>query len=317
MTYPVLAHIGVIFVGGVFLLTGIMKVLEPWLFTKHVRALGLLQPHWVQPVSVAFIGVEAALGMALISGVGRHILIPLTIVVVIALSILTYWSISTGKTKDCGCYNGRFQISPTISLFLNAFFIFLLAGGWFFVEAQPAVLWKWLLTLVTLIATGGLAWRHLKYFNENYRPFLDFWGRLKVSVPWESRWLGKAVDVSIGSRIVVFLGIECPLCKNWLPVLKVVHHRADLPEVLGVVSATTALTAQEYAQSHSLNFPIVLVDHNVVDELVLFLPTAVVLEDGVIKEKWVGKIPREFAERVALGPMLIPDGTGEVLIGET
>ncbi len=313
MDYSLFARIDLLIVGSVFLLTGLAKVLEPWAFIRHLTSLRLVQPRWVRSLSPVFIGFEIALGVALILAVFPRVLIPLCLLVIIGLSVLTFWSTSTGRTEDCGCYNGWLQISPAFSLGLNAIYCIMLVGAWNFLPDTPTAWWQWLLPIVALIVGSALASRHLDYVKANHRPYVELAPRLKVDAPWQSAWLENAIDVSAGSWIVVFLGTGCPLCKHWLPVLKVVHHRADLPDVVGVVSTPTVEAARDYAESFSLNFPTVAIDRHPFGRLALILPTAVLLEDGIIREKWIGSIPEEFINEIAAGPMVVPDGDGLVL----
>ncbi len=49
------------------------------------------------------------------------LMIPTSIVFLIGLSVLTYWGTTTGRTEDCGCYNGWLDITPTQSLILKYF----------------------------------------------------------------------------------------------------------------------------------------------------------------------------------------------------
>jgi hypothetical protein len=311
MTFTFLANFCLFIVGGVFFLTGIAKVLEPWKFLRHIAHLRLISSRWIVPISLGFIAFETALGVAIILQVFPHVMIGVSLIVLIGLSLLTYWSTSTGKTEDCGCYNGWLEISPTVSLLLNAFYGVLLIIAWVLGHFEPTVLWQELLTIITLLVSGALASGHLEYLYVFGRPYLEL-TPLQVNRQWQSKWLEHAVDVSSGSKIVVFLGTSCPQCKNWLKVLKLVHHRPDLPDVVGVVSTETSI-ATEYAKNYTLNFPIVAIKPSVFSHLVMSVPTAAVLSDGVIKEKWVGVMPPDFGKRISSGSMAFPKGTGQVL----
>jgi uncharacterized membrane protein YphA (DoxX/SURF4 family) len=312
MNSPFLANICLFLVGSVFLLTGIAKVVEPWKFFIHIRSYGLLPPRWVRPVSLAFIALETALGIALIFPVFPRFMIAVSLLLLAGISALNYWSTSTGKTEDCGCYNGWLQISPTVSLLLNVFYSILLIAAWIFLPDRPTVFWQCLLAIATLIVSGALASGSFEYLGNYGSPYFDF-TRIVLNRPWQSQWLDNAIDVSTGSKLLVFLDTGCSQCKNWLRVLKVVHNRPDLPEVVGVVSTATLALAQEYAETHALNFPVVTIKRSLFGRLAISVPTAAVLENGVIQEKWVMNMPEAFVKKIASGSMAVPKGTGQVV----
>ncbi|MGD1701001.1 MauE/DoxX family redox-associated membrane protein [Dapis sp. BLCC M229] len=81
-----------------------------------------LKPNYRQ-LAIAFISIESALGLSLILNIFPQVLIPSSITLLIALSILTIWSISTGKTEYCGCYGGIVIVTPLQSILLNISYI--------------------------------------------------------------------------------------------------------------------------------------------------------------------------------------------------
>ncbi|MEM1172931.1 MAG: MauE/DoxX family redox-associated membrane protein [Cyanobacteria bacterium P01_H01_bin.35] len=287
-------------VGIVFLLTGIAKIIEPWKFLRHIAQLGLLKPVFIVPTSITFIAIESALGIALIFRVFPLVIIPLSILLLIGLSILTYWSTSTGKTEDCGCYNGWLEVSPTQSLILNLIYISLLIVAEFLGKYQPTVLWQWVAVLITLITTYALATGSLKYMQKNGgRPYIDF-SPLKENKTWQLEWLGEdSKSLMSGSVILVFMSPQCPQCKNWLNVLMFLQQQDDLPNVAGVVALNNFDEGQDFVDNYALNFPVAVVDKKLYEKLrIEAVPTAVVLEDGVIQDKWIGTMPVWFVDKI-------------------
>lgn len=121
-----IASVSSFIVGLVFLLTGIAKVISPWKFTQHITQLKLLSGLWNYRAALLFIGIECALGVALIFAFLPSITLPTSILFTLGLSVLTYWSTSTGRTENCGCYNGTLDVSPKQSLLLNGLYVLLL-----------------------------------------------------------------------------------------------------------------------------------------------------------------------------------------------
>jgi len=289
-------------VGSIFLFTGIAKIIEPWKFAQHITKLDLVKPQLITPFTLTFTAIESALGVALILGVLPTLIIPISILLLFSLSILTYWSTSTGKTEDCGCYNGWLEITPTQSLILNSIYIFLLIFAEFLGEFQPTVLWQWLAVLITFITSYALAAGSLEYMQEKGRPYLDF-TPLQEQCLWQVEWLGEeSKSLMSGSVIIVFMSPQCPQCKHWLGVLKLVQWQDNLPAIVGLIDTDNLLEGQEFVDSYFLNFPVVAVDKRFYKKLrIEVVPTAVVLEDGVIQEKWIGLMPMWFINKINQG----------------
>jgi len=286
-------------VGIVFLLTGIAKVIEPWKFIRHIAQLGLLKPVFIVPTSITFIAIESALGIALIFRVFPKVIIPLSLLLLIGLSILTYWSTSTGQTEDCGCYNGWLEVSPTQSLILNFIYISLLIFAEFFGKYQLTVLWQWVAVLIIFITSFALAAGSLEYKQNSGRPYIDF-SPLRKNKIWQLEWLGEdSKSLMSGSVILVFMSPQCPQCKNWLKVLKFLQWQDDLPSVAGVVALNSVDEAQNFVDNYALNFPVAVVEQELYEKLrIEAVPTAVILEDGVIQDKWIGTMPMWFVDQI-------------------
>ena len=289
-------------VGSIFLLTGIAKVIEPWKFAQYITKLNLVIPQLIIPIALTFTAIESALGVALILGVFSIAIMPVSIVLLFGLSMLTYWSTSTGKTEDCGCYNGLLEITPTQSLILNAVYIFLLIFAEFFGKYQPTVLWQWLVVLITFITSYALTAGSLEYMQKNGRPFIDF-TPLKENRMWQIEWLGEdSKSLISGSVIVVFMSPECSQCKHWLGVLKLVQWQDDLPAIVGLIDTENIQVGQNFVDNNFLNFPVVAVDKQLYRKLKIeVVPTAVLLENGVIQEKWIGLMPMWFINKINRG----------------
>lgn len=307
MTLSLVANSGGILVGIIFLLTGIAKILEPWKFARHLEKLGLLKAELILSATNGFTAIECALGVGLILGIAPEALAPVTILILLGVSVLTHWGASTGRTQDCGCYNGWLKIAPTQSLVLNAVYIILLIFAKFLGSYQPTVLWQWMVVGATLVTAGGLAGGSMEYFSDRGRPFIDF-APLQIDRLWQPEWLGEDSDSALmsGEKIVVFLSPQCLQCKSWLNVLKVVRWRDDLPNVAGVIELTSIEETREFIDSYFLNFPVVAIERSQFNKLgISAVPTAVILEDGVIKDKWTGLMPMWFINKVREGDIML------------
>lgn len=298
MITSIFAIVAPLAVGSVFLVTGIVKALAPMSFFNHIEQLRLLPSKLNIATAIIFTIFELTLGIALILRLFSHWVLPGTIILLLGLTYLTYWSISTGRTDNCGCYSGLIEVSPKQSLLLNALYIALIGFAW----VHPAnnaftVLHQLTALLIALTISSLLTAVSYLYCQKKGKPILDL-TVLRENRPWQSKWLPEeAGNLMTGSHLVVFLSPSCSVCKNWLVVLNLVHKRGDLPAVLGVVAGTpTGL--EKFVRSHQLIFPVVAVSPSVMGRFVSSFPTAVVLENGIIRERWLGVIPATFIERI-------------------
>lgn len=300
MIFPTFPHFSILFVGTVFLLTAIAKIIEPWKFAKHIAQLRLFNSRLIQPITIIFIAIEAAIGIALILQATPSIIIPVSIIILTGLSGLTYWSTSTGKTETCGCYNGWIDITPKQSLLLNLLYIILLTGGLFYTTPKNTVLWPWMVIFSTFLISYAGASGSLAYLDNHGYPLIDL-APIQANRPWQNEWLGEAVDLDLssGSTLIVFMNPHCPQCKDWLQILKLVHASHQLPNVLGIIAFTNYDEMRWFVDSNNLNFSVVALDTEAYNHLKIdTVPTAVIVEDGIIREKWVAGIPASFIQRI-------------------
>jgi hypothetical protein len=279
-------------VGLVFLGTGALKAVDSVKFLEQVGRYRLLPPAWVLPAAVLFIAVECALGTALLLGLSPWLL-PAAALLLVAFAALTAWATSTGRVEDCGCYGGLVLLTPAQSLALDGLYVALLAGAWGMAPADtfaPAA-WKLVVVLVAAAVALAASWRSLR------TPLVDL-SLLRVGRTWRRSWLKRyARDVTQGSHFVVFLSRDCPYCKRWVPLLNVIEVQPDLPSVVAVMSLQGE-ELQGFLQEHLIAFPVTHMPQSLVSLMVTGYPTAALVENGRIAEKWVGEMPQSYMDRV-------------------
>jgi hypothetical protein len=77
--------------------------------------------------------------------------------------------------------------------------------------------------------------------------------------------------------------------------------------VIGTIVLSTIEEGQDFVDSYGLNYPIIAIEEKQKQKLgINAVPTAVLLEDGVIKDKWTGSIPEYFMDRIRQGELSYP-----------
>ncbi len=289
------AYLATLIVGLVFLVTGIVKALSSQKFIQHIAQYGIFLPQLVAPVAVTIIGLECALGSALILHEFPEFLVPGTVILLGLLSIVTFWSTSTGRTEDCGCYGGLAIITPTQSILLNLGYISLMGLAFYFPLAnQETATWQWIVALVFLVVGLALA------AQSQSQPLVDF-SYLKEGKQWKKAWLKNIPqDLQKGNYFLVFLGPDCPYCKRWMPLLNIMNaNPALLPNVLGIMTLNES-EIEAFQAKHLVHFPIVSMNKLLFNSMVDGVPTAVLINDGKIDNISMGQMPQEYFKEIQL-----------------
>jgi hypothetical protein len=286
------SHVASGLVGLVLLLTGALKALDSGRFVTHLRRYRLLPPGWVPPFALLFIAFECALGAALVLNLSPWLL-PLAAVVLTAFIALTAWGVANGRVEDCGCYGGLVMLTPVQSLALDGLYLALLLVAWLLAPAGSPAPAAWTAAVVVAVLVGAL----VAAVRSRVAPLVDL-ALLRVGRAWRRSWLKHYTrDVTRGSHFIVFLSRECPYCKRWVPLLNVIEVQPDLPSVVAVMSLEDD-ELQGFLQEHLITFPVTHMPQSLVSLMANAYPTAALVENGRVTEKWVGEMPKAYLERV-------------------
>lgn len=275
-------------VGLVLLITGIAKAVDSSQFISHVQRYRLL-PHytWAPRFAIVFIAVECALGVALILYVFPQWLIPGVILLLVGLSALTFWSTTSSRTEDCGCYGGLLVIPPNMSLLLNGCYILLLVQAWLHPVNHSTPIWQWVVSLVVFVCAGAMA----RY--SRYKPIVDL-SYLKPGNRWKRNWLkNSSLDFQQGTYLIAFLSPNCVYCKQWLPILNSIHDQQNIYQVVGAMFVPDE-ELEKFKAEHNVRFALVRIDKLLLAYMVNGFPTGILLTDGKINHRWQGSFPKEL-----------------------
>ena len=291
VTYVCMALVGAVFLG-----TGTIKSLDARQFLRQATDYQLLPRAWAGLAALGFIGLECLIGAALLLHLS-DLMIPVVMALLVFLMGLTIWGTSTGRVEDCGCYGGFLRVTPWQSILLDTGYLGLLGLAWFlkgseFNPAASVSMWK--LAVVAAAATVAVA---IAWWSMRRGPLVNF-SLLKAGKRWNPGWLKNSpVDLENGSQFVVFLSQDCPYCKQWVPFLNVIEVQPDLPHVLGLMSLDGS-EKEAFLAQHMILFPIGYMSRGLMSMMVDGYPTAALVENGTISEKWFGEMPKIYVERI-------------------
>lgn len=291
-----LMTIGPRIVGATFIYTGIIKAIAPHTFQNHLSSLGWIPWKFLRPAVTAAAGLEAAWGLALVTGAAPAVFYPATIALLAILTAISWWGVRSGKAKDCGCYGGYIQPSISQSMAINATFIALIALAWrFTTPTMDAALWQITLIVVGGILLAGLTETAQRFESSTGNPMIDT-NPLKVGERWKHRWADGATAGIDGEVLVAYLGPNCPYCSQFVKVANAMVQSPTLPKVVGVMSAPDPQVA-EYVKNYEVRFPVVTVSQSLMGRLTRAVPTAVLVKSGKIEDMWVGNMPPAIVDR--------------------
>jgi hypothetical protein len=295
MSFGILVSAGPLIVGATFLWAGAIKAVAPHVFQAHVRNLGWIPARQLDAAVIVATALEAGWGTALILGVAPRIVLPVTAVTLVALSIVSWWGIHSGRTTDCGCYGGYVVPSLAQSVTLNGVLVAMTLIAWLSMEtAGPTATWKLLTSIATGVIAGTLAAISLRFLAKNGRFLVDM-SPLKPGRTWHARW-GATIPDDGTEHMVSYLGPDCPHCRQWVRVLNAIGHAPGLPQAVGVVAASSQ-TLDRFVEIAGIRFPMKIIPQSLMSRLVWAVPTTVLVSGGKIQEKWSGQMPPEFFQR--------------------
>ncbi|AHG93062.1 hypothetical protein J421_5527 (plasmid) [Gemmatirosa kalamazoonensis] len=277
-------------VGAVLAYTGLIKALDTRQAAKLVVSHFAVPCHRTRLVTALVIGVECALGAALLLGVVPRVTIPAAALLLVGATALSLRGAREGRTESCGCYGSAF-VPTWVSIGLNAGYLLLLGSAWRRLPATASTpLWA-----VGIAATIGLA-SGLTGWIRDRRPIVDT-APLRVGKRWRRRWAPEApVALEHGDYLIAFVRPRCAHCATWVPFLNIEHARDGSSRVIGIIPGTAADVAQFVAEHH-VAFPVLHMKPHVFDLVTDVTPTAVGVRDGRIVAMWRGDLPDSLIEQ--------------------
>jgi uncharacterized membrane protein YphA (DoxX/SURF4 family) len=98
--------------GGVFLVAGGLKVIDPQSSVAAVRAYELLPNSLVTIVGWGLPFAEIALGLLLLAGIATRAVAAVTAILLIIFILAVVSAASRGLSIDCGCFGGGGEVAP-------------------------------------------------------------------------------------------------------------------------------------------------------------------------------------------------------------
>ncbi|MBX7219144.1 MAG: hypothetical protein K1Y36_04295 [Blastocatellia bacterium] len=203
--------------GGVLLFAGLVKAVEPQAFIKQIADYKILP--WPQThlmVAWAMLGIEAALGAALLVGYRLRLMLTIACVLFVIFLGAVGWAWMSGATADCGCFGSWVKRTPGQAFAEDAA---LLAGGlaaWWLARQQTWHNWKepWRLSVVSGFACVGLV---VPVFYGILADPAKLAATQSENIFQTVKITGLSVDLQKGEHLLAVISTECEHCQASVP----------------------------------------------------------------------------------------------------
>lgn len=115
----IITHLSRLFVGILFILSGLIKLNDPYgfsfkleeYFSAGVLDLPVFTPYALA-LAVILVIAEVLLGVALLVGYRRKLTLTLLFLMIVFFTFLTFYSAYLNKVTDCGCFGDAVKLTP-------------------------------------------------------------------------------------------------------------------------------------------------------------------------------------------------------------
>ncbi|TVP53021.1 MAG: DoxX family membrane protein [Mongoliibacter sp.] len=171
-----------LFVGGLFIFSGLIKVNDPVgtaikleeyfdVFSNDIASFFYIFKDIALPLAVFLVVAEVVLGIMLILGVRLRFTVWALSLMILFFTFLTFYSAYFNKVTDCGCFGDAIKLTPWESFIKDVILLVLIAVLFFFRNSlsNDGPTWaKWTVR-VSLVFSVGLAVIAIRNL-----PFIDF-----------------------------------------------------------------------------------------------------------------------------------------------
>jgi uncharacterized membrane protein YphA (DoxX/SURF4 family) len=127
---------------AVWLVSGLLKAVDPDQTYIAVRAYDVLPDSGVEAVAALLPWVELALGVLLLAGIGTRLVAVLSAVLLLAFVAGVSQAWARGLSIDCGCFGGGGAVEPGETTYVQELLRdvgFLLMAGWLVVRPRTVL----------------------------------------------------------------------------------------------------------------------------------------------------------------------------------
>jgi uncharacterized membrane protein YphA (DoxX/SURF4 family) len=174
-----LVHISRLFVGVLFIFSGLIKLNDPIgfsyklqeYFSTDVLNLPFLEPYTLA-ISVMVVVFEVVLGVFLLIGYKPKFTIWSLIAMIVFFTFLTFYSAYFDKVRDCGCFGDALKLTPWESFTKDIILLFFILILFFGMKYIKPIFSKLTTTIIAFVSFIWCLW--FAYHVLMHLPTIDF-----------------------------------------------------------------------------------------------------------------------------------------------
>ncbi len=305
-------HIARIIIAITFIFSGFVKLVDPIgsaikfeeYFSEYVLNLPFLIPYAL-PFAIFLIIAELILGVKLLVGFKPKITTWAIAVLMLIFLFLTFYTATTGKVSDCGCFGDAIKLSPWGTFYKNVFFgalVLLLLFNLEYIKpwfGKAASIWIPFLSLI------GSLW--ITFYVLNHLPIIDF-RPFKVgnNIPENMEYKGNGeippihdfflendtddLTQTILEAPKAMLVISYDLDKSNLDLFEkirpIAQEALDKGYLVYTISASSMDIYDEVKEMFKLPMDMLYCDETAIKTMIRANPGIMTIEKGTITGKW-------------------------------
>lgn len=280
-------HAARVVLGGIFLVAGILKGLDPAEFVHQVAEYGLIGVRAAALFAPALIVMEIVLGLALIAGVRPGAAaIGSVLLLAFFIAVETY-GMTQGKTESCGCFGAYVERTPGQVIGEDLAFAGLAVLAAWGLRGWPGLSRA---RSRAIVVTGTILAGLYVLFSPRL-PIDDYVTRLRVGRSMADLDLANRVpDLVRGRHLVALFDVTDPRAADLAAGLGTIVATPGAPAVTGLTpSPDPAIDAFRWTAVPS--FEVVRIDRDVIKRLYRRLPRFFVVDEGRVVAVYDGAPP--------------------------
>jgi len=274
--------------GGVFLLAGIMKGVDPLEFARQVGTYHLVEGKAALGAAYLLIPLELALGTALVVGYRGRAAAGAAVALLILFMGATAYAWSQGKTEECGCFGSIASRTPGEVLAEDTGFLILGLLA-FFLSGRTPIRGRWRGAIVASVLMLGI----LLPVSAYALPLDPLVTRLKVGRSAGELPLSESpVDLAQGEHLVALLDLDSPDSRRLVKDLNALAKAPGRPDVIAFYGGEVD-EKMVFCFNYHPAFEVVAVPRADLKLLYRKLPRFFRLRQGRVVQIWEGRPPSE------------------------
>jgi len=280
-----IAYLLGLFAAGILAIAAFYKAGDPAFFAEQITAHKVTPESWSIYLAYFFVGLELVTAAAFVAFIWPRLVFAGTIGLMLGFIGVTAWAWAHGNAEGCGCFGRLVDRGPLEVIIEDALVVLTSAVALILLRGFRMRRWQWALggplMVATLLLTVFGTSLPLDEAVVGIRPGTDL---------SDMALDGSRVPVDEGWVLLAIVGPECQPCDEGIESLKQVAAAQEGPQVLAVLPGSRG-EAQTWRMKRLPNFPIATSAPLALRQYYRQLPTVFLLEDGIVRRAWWGRIP--------------------------